>query len=211
MVDLTLPIRLGMPVYPGDPAVTFAPRAAADPAERAFAVASLTLGTHTGTHLDAPAHVLPRGAGVDALPLEACLGPARVVDATGLERIGLPELRRRVGEAAPGERLLIRTDWDRHFGCPRYYEDFPGLTLAAARWLAERRIALLGLETPSVCIEAGHAAHLALLGAGVVIVEGLARLRDIPSSDCWLAALPLPLAGLDGSPVRAVAWVESLI
>ncbi|MBI3948688.1 MAG: cyclase family protein [Armatimonadetes bacterium] len=110
------------------------------------------------------------------------------------------------GTVAPGERHLIRTDWDRHFGSPRYYEGFPGLTLAAARWLAERGIALLGLETPSVCAEAGHAAHLALLGTGVVIVEGLARLRDIPGPDCWLAALPLPLAGLDGSPVRAVAW-----
>jgi len=208
IIDLTLPVRPGMPVYPGDPAVLFDRVSAADADQRAFAVTALSLGTHTGTHLDAPAHVLAGGPGVEALPLAACVGPARVVDCTGLERITLPELRQRLPDLAPGERLLLRTDWDREHGSPHYYHQFPGLTLPAVCWLAAQSPALLGLETPSVCPTDDHAAHLCLLRAGVVVVEGLARLRAIPGERCWFVALPLRLEGLDGSPVRAAAWVD---
>jgi len=207
VVDLTLPLYSGMPVYPGDPEVAFARRSAADPGAQEYALAELRLGTHTGTHLDAPAHVIPGGAGVDTVPLAACVGRACVVDCTGLDGISLPALRERIPDPEPGSRLLLRTDWDLRFGTEDYYTGFPGLTLPAACWLAERRIALLGLETPSVCHAADHAAHVALLEAGVIIVEGLARLRNIGAEECWFAALPLPLAGLDSSPVRAVAWV----
>lgn len=203
LIDLSLPLFAGMPVYPGDPPVSFAPLPAAD----GFSIAHLSLGTHAGTHLDAPRHAFSHGDGVEAVPLAACVGPARVLDCTHLRRITLPALRARWSNPQPGTRLLLRTDWDQHFSDERYYTDFPGLTVAAARWLVSRRIALLGLETPSLSVEDDSAAHALLLGAGVALVEGLARLREIPGERCWFAALPLPLAGLDGSPVRAVAWV----
>ncbi len=201
VVDLTLPMHPGMPVYPGDPEVVFAASE-----EAGFTVTRVGFGTHTGTHLDAPRHILPEGPAVDAIPLGACVGPARVADCAGLERIGVAALRARAPNLPAGARLLVRTDWDRRFGTDGYYTRFPGLTLPAARWLVERRIALVGVETPSLCPEADAAAHRLLLEAGIVVVEGLAGLRDIGCETCWFAALPLRLSGLDGSPVRAVAW-----
>lgn len=204
--DLTLPLYPGMPVYPGDPPVTVNAVSAVDPAAGEYAVHAVSLGTHTGTHMDAPAHLFPGGAGVDSLPLSACLGPAQVLDCTGLARIDLPDLHARLPEPEPGSRLLLRTDWDHAFGTEEYYHDFPSLTVAAARWLASCRIALLGLETPSLNPEEDHPCHAALLAAGVVLVEGLTGLRHIGAASCWFAALPLPLVGCDGAPVRAVAW-----
>lgn len=200
-IDLTLPLRAGMPVYPGDPEVAFTLTAAGD-----FAVTAFALGTHTGTHLDAPRHALPAGAGVEDVPLAACLGPARVADCTGLPHITPAALEARLPDLEPAARVLLRTDWHLAFGRPDYYTAFPPLTLPAVRWLIRQRICLLGLETPSVCPQHDHEAHALLLGAGVVIIEGLAGLRQIPGERCWFAALPLRLEGLDGSPVRAVAW-----
>jgi arylformamidase len=192
-----------MPVYPGDPPVAFLAHnhLAADGCR----VTAVRLGTHVGTHLDAPAHFLQDGATVDELPLPALVGPARVVDVADTLPGGMisPE---RLGKVSHGERLLLRTDWDCKFGTGEYYTAFPSLAPDAVLKLAERRVALIGLETPSVC--AGHAAdveaHQLLLEAGVVIVEGLTGLARLQAR-VWLIALPLRLEGLDGSPCRVIA------
>jgi kynurenine formamidase len=195
-----------MPVYPGDPPVTFAPHSTLG--EDGFRVTAVQFGTHAGTHLDAPLHFLDGGAPVDALELSALVGPARVVDVSDVPPGSAIEWER-LGAVAPGERLLLRTDWDRRFGDPAYYEEFPSLTGNSVAILAERRVALLGFETPSLCAdhEADADAHRALLSAGVVIVEGLTGLAGLPEH-VWMAALPLRLAGLDGSPCRVIATVE---
>jgi kynurenine formamidase len=202
-IDLTLPMTPGMPVYPGDPPVSFTPHSTLG--EEGFRVTAVQLGTHAGTHLDAPAHFVADGAAVDALELSALVGPARVVDVSGVPPGGAIEWER-LGAVAPGERLLLRTDWDRRFGDPAYYEEFPSLTGNSVARLAERRVALLGLETPSLCAdhEADADAHRALLAAGIIIVEGLTGLAGLPER-VWLAALPLRLTGLDGSPCRVIA------
>jgi kynurenine formamidase len=198
-----LPLWPEMPVYPGDPPVAF--RAHQTLSDDGCRVTAVQLGTHAGTHMDAPAHFLDTGATVDDLPLAALVGPARVVDLSGVPpggRIG----RERLGAVAAGERLLLRTDWSRRFGDPAYYEEFPSLDGNTIRELATMKVALLGLETPSLCAEhaADAAAHRELLGAGVIIVEGLAGLAVLPER-VWLIALPLRLAGLDGSPCRVIA------
>jgi arylformamidase len=205
-IDLTLPLTPGMPVYPGDPPVAFLRHSTL--AEDGFRVTSVRLGTHVGTHLDAPAHVLEGATPVDALPLSSLVGPARVVDVSDVPPGGMIEWER-LGPVVSGERLLLRTDWDRRFGDPVYYEEFPSLNGNTVMGLAEQRVALLGLETPSLCAEhdADAAAHRALLAAGVVIVEGLTGLASLPER-VWLIALPLRLTGLDGSPCRVIAAGE---
>jgi kynurenine formamidase len=192
-----------MPVYPGDPPVAFLRHC--DHATEGFQVTALRLGSHVGTHLDAPAHFLPNGATVDRLSLSALVGPARIVDVSDVPPGGVigPEL---LGSVSRGERLLLRTEWGRRFGRRDYYEEFPSLAENTVERLAERRVSLLGLETPSLCAghEADAQAHRRLLEAGVVIVEGLTELARLPER-VWLIALPLRLVGLDGSPCRVIA------
>jgi arylformamidase len=192
-----------MPVYPGDPPVAFLRHCNLE--ADGCRVTAMRLGTHSGTHLDAPAHFLKEGATADQLPLASLVGPARVVDVSGITPGGLigPE---QIGPVGRGERILLRTDWGKRFGTRAYYEEFPSLAVDTARMLSERRVALLGLETPSLCANhpADAAAHECLLGAGVVIVEGLVGLAALPAR-VWLIALPLRLVGLDGSPCRVIA------
>jgi kynurenine formamidase len=149
--------------------------------------------------MDAPAHFLPSGVGVDALSLASLIGPARVVDMEGP-----------VGEIVPGERLLLRSGWSARWGEAEYFESFPGLSTLLAERLAAAPAALVGLETPSLHPEPETDArlHRLLLGAGVVIVENLMGLAELPER-IFLAALPLPLQGLDGSPCRVVALLET--
>jgi arylformamidase len=191
-----------MPGYPGDPIIRFESHSAV--AEGGFAVTQLTLGTHTGTHLDAPAHVIEGGVGVDALDLAALVGPAQVIDAS-FRGAGEEILAEDLGGSLPeGGRILLRTDWDRRYGEREYYQRFPRLSPGAVGRLVATRTRLLGLETPSVNPELELDLHRRLLGSGIIVVEGLVGLRRLPS-DVWLVALPLPLQGLDGSPCRVLA------
>lgn len=197
LYDLTHSLAPGMPVYPGDPEVAFHPHS--DLERDGFRVAEVRLGTHAGTHLDAPAHFLPHGATVDQLPAEALVGPARVVGMDGPFHV------------APGERILLRSGWSARWGEADYHEAFPAIPAALAEALAAAPAALIGLETPS--LHPDHAEddrlHRLLLGAGVVIVENLTGLDPLPEH-VSLAALPFPLTGLDGSPCRVIAWDEAI-
>lgn len=190
-----------MPVYPGDPPVSLEPVHAAGP--QSAAVSLLRLGTHTGTHVDPPAHLYPGGATVDELSLDVLVGQATVVDASGTGAIGLPEVQALL---APGcVRLLLRT---RGAG-PAGDAAERWLTEAAARCLVAAGIHLVGIDTLSVdpLDRPDLPAHRVLLGAGVVILEGL-DLRGVSPGDYTLLCLPLRVAGGDGAPARAVLLAQ---
>lgn len=191
--DLTHPLSTGLAVYPGDPPVQFAAHARLDP--DGYRVSEVRCGTHAGTHLDAPAHFLRDGVTVEQLSLGVLVGPARVVEAADA-----------AGEIQPGERLLLRTGWSRQWGQAGYFTEFPALPEGLAEQLAAAPAALVGLETPSLHPDPEEDArlHRLVLKAGIVIVENLARLEALPRR-VFLAVLPLPLTGLDGSPCRVVA------
>jgi kynurenine formamidase len=193
VIDLTRMLLPGMPVYPGDPAVRFEGRA--DYATDGFRVTELHLGTHAGTHVDAPAHFLSEGDTIDRLSLDALVGPARVV--------WMEEER---PDFARGERVILRSGWAARWGGGEYFSAFPGLGRALAEQLAAAPVALIGLETPSLHPEPEEDArlHRLLLGRGIVIVENLVNVHLLPER-FFLAALPLPLSGLDGSPARVAA------
>ncbi|HEY3398960.1 MAG TPA: cyclase family protein [Armatimonadota bacterium] len=200
--DISVPLYSGMPVYPGDPAVSFTSAASLEAGDGAN-VTRLDLGSHSGTHVDAPRHFLPTGRGVDELPWEALLGPGRLVQAPAGAEISA-DFVQGLG-LARGDRLLLRT---RPFGEPpaeSFPAAWPALTREAAEWLAARGVALVGVDAPSV--DAFGAAephvHRALLGAGVVPLEGL-DLSAPPEGEYELICLPLRLRGADGSPCRAV-------
>lgn len=201
IIDISRPIAPGMLAYPGDPSValTQVSQAGAGGA----AVSALHLGTHTGTHVDPPAHLMPGGATVDHLDLALLVGPALVVELTGVGAIGPEELT----VVVPGgcTRLLLRTHQGELWQQPVPARGYRGLSAAAAGWLVAAGVRLVGIDYLSV--DAPDAldlpAHRVLLTAGVVIVECL-DLTTVAPGEYTLMCLPLPLVGGDGSPARAV-------
>lgn len=202
--DATILLHPALPTWDGEPGPDCRPikRIGVDgePAQ----VSLLTVGTHAGTHVDAPAHFIPGAAGVDALPLEALVGPCRVVEVEtpGRRTIEPADLE---PIAAGAARLLLKTASGSFWGEPAFRRDFVALSGAAAAWLVDRGARLVGIDYLSVDPYDADpaAAHLTLLGAGVVVLEGL-DLRHVPAGEYDLAALPLKLAGADGAPARVV-------
>jgi arylformamidase len=195
-----------MMVWPGDPPVSVE-RVATAEADGA-AVSRLTLSSHAGTHVDAPAHVVPGGLTVDEIPAETLRGVAWVVQVAGQGHVSVADLQ---SLALPADctRLLIAT---RNSAAPGLSADvttfdewFAALTAEAARWLVERGLMLVGVDGPSVdpYEEGAGPAHHILLEAGVVVIEGL-DLRSVRSGKYELLCLPLRLAGGDGAPARAL-------
>lgn len=163
----------------------------------------LEMSAHTGTHLDAPVHFLENGAGVDALPLEILIGPALLVEIPGVRPIGKDHLEAS-GIPAGTVRLLIRTDNGRLLEKDSFDPDYAFLTPEGARFLIRLGIRLVGVDYLSVAqYGKGEEVHGELLGAGVVVMEGL-DLRDVPPGPYRLTALPLRIKGSDGAPARVV-------
>jgi kynurenine formamidase len=171
-----------------------------------YRVSHLHLGSHSGTHVDAPSHVVEDGATVDQLPLHLLMGPAVVVDVRDVgprEPIGWERL---AAHARPGLMLVLHTGWDAFWGSVRY-EDHPYLDGEAAWELVTAGVRTVGIDALSLDETQGEdvPAHAALLSAGGVVVENLTNLAAIDHPEPVLSVLPLPLRGCDGSPVRAVA------
>ena len=198
--DISQPLRPALPVWPGDTLFASRPRwthGGGSP----VAVAAIELSTHSGAHADAPLHYDPAGAAIDAVALEPYLGPCRVVDA----RDAGEAISEKLVEAhwSPGvARMLFRT-----------FEQFPhtvwplrftAFSQAAIRWMSTHGVMLVGIDSPSLDPETSKTmdAHLAL-PQDMRVLEGLV-LDHVPPGDYELIALPLPLTGLDASPVRAV-------
>jgi kynurenine formamidase len=181
-------------------------------AEQGYNTLRLHLYSHAGTHLDAPYHFLDGGPTLDELVLEKCVGPALVIDLTFIEPHGLitvEHLAPYADKIGPGARLLLQTGWSAHLGQPDYRTHAPRVSLELAEWLAQRQIALLGVE-PSAVADLNNreeliSVHHALLKAGIVIVEGLANLDALQRDEVTFIALPLKVERGDGSPVRAIA------
>jgi len=199
IIDLTRPVFTGMPVWPGDPPCHcgWSSRLPGD----GFNAAELSFGAHTGTHMDAPLHVLEGGARIADVSLAACMGPAQVLDTEDAGELDAEWLAARLPSHC--ERLLLRTRvW---LEAARFPERWPALTPDGARLLVRRGVRLFGTDAPSP--EPAEArdlpVHRILLGAGIPILENL-LLGDVPGGAYELVALPLRLAEADASPVRAV-------
>lgn len=173
---------------------------------------TLSLYSHCGTHMDAPKHFIEGAASIDQQSLDVCCGPAKVLDLTPVE----PRELLTVARLAPwadriksGDRLLFRTDWYQRLGTDSYRNQLPRLSLDLAHWLVERKVAMIGVEPPSVAdvneMRELTDVHQALFRGGIVIVEGLAYLDRLRQDEIDFIALPLKVADGDGSPVRAIA------
>lgn len=202
-IDITVPIRDGMVRWPDNPPVRVTrlwDLARGDDCT----LTALSLGVHSGTHMDAPVHFLRGGKGIDAMPLAATVGPARVIEIHDRQSIRPEELRpHRIRQ---GERLLFKTrNSPRCWRTDRFLKDFVYLSEAAARWLVARGVRTIGTDYLSVAgFESDTSAiHATLLRAGIWIIEGL-NLTNVRPGRYDLLCLPLKIAHSDGAPARAL-------
>jgi arylformamidase len=169
-------------------------------------VSVITLGDHTGTHVDPPIHFIEGGATVDQLPVDALLGPCVVLDYDGAGNVS-GEWLGRAGVGGGTTRLLIKTRNSELWDDPThpFTRDIVALNASAARWCVDHGVRLVGIDyltiEPQGPEKAGYPTHHTLLGAGVVIIEGL-DLRGIKAGSYELICGPLKIAGGDGAPAR---------
>jgi arylformamidase len=212
LVDISVPLGPGIPVWPGDPTM------AAEPISQTangdvFNMTLLQMSGHTGTHVDAPRHIVHEGLTLDQIPLERWYGPCQVVaipderteiDVADLEAAGiLPETT----------RLLFKTSNSRRwrpYPMP-FDEDYVALTPSGARWIVERGLQLVGIDYLSIegWADTANETHRTLLGAGVLVIENL-DLSEIEPGPYYLICLPLNLTAADGAPARVVLARPSL-
>ena len=204
-IDVSIPVGPGMLTWPGDPTMSIE-RVWDLEQGHASNLSLLTMSTHTGTHVDPPIHFVTGGATIDQLALEVFVGAAVVVDARGLSVIDAAFLDR-AGVPSGCPRVLFKTDWSARWGsepAPTFPDSFTALSLDAARWLTDRRVRLVGTDFISIegMADPTYPIHRHLLGAGIVVVEGL-DLREVKPGPCRFTCLPLKIRDGDGGPARA--------
>jgi arylformamidase len=202
-IEISFPIEEGMPAFPGDPPVTIRKSRSIDWGDP-YELSVLSMGSHTGTHVDPPVHFLPGGATVDQIDLSTLNGPCYVLhvpDGTGT--VGAAEIDR-LPEGA--DRVLLRTrNSPRWESSDAYFPEYVALDIEGARRLVARGVRLVGVDALSIDGPSAREfpVHRALLGAGVVVLEGL-RLAGAREGAYELRCLPLRISGGDGGPCRAV-------
>jgi arylformamidase len=202
IIDISLPISHAMPVWPGDPRPELTPLTTLE--VEGLQISRLVLGTHTGTHLDAPRHFIPGGHTIDQLDLGVLVGVCRVIEVCGTEtHISRADLQR--VEWPPEGRLLLKTRNSQQPVGPTFARDFVALDSSGADYICERGLRLVGIDGPSIDAWDAHdfPSHRRLLGADILIVENLVLRHVVPGTYSLIAA-PLNLSGADGCPIRAL-------
>jgi arylformamidase len=202
-IDISVPVHNGMVHWPGDPPFQIE-RALDQEKGDTATVSKMTLGVHTGTHMDAPLHFIRNARSIDSMPLDATVGRARVIQINDAKSIRREELLEYAISA--GERILFKTMNSGHaWDSDQFEENFVFIAKDGARYLAEQRVRCVGVDYLSVggFREDGPETHHALLEAGIWIIEGL-NLKDVAPGEYELACLPLKLMGSEGAPARAI-------
>jgi len=205
IIDISQEIRSDMTVYPGDPHFASRPSSSFKHGD-ICEVSELTIGSHCGTHIDAPLHMIPGGKTIESLPLDCFIGPCRVLT---LPAHVITEKMLVEHDVKPGERILLRTDPKGAHQAKNGQFNPAVLSMRAAQHLAQLPVKLIGIDSPTVenmeiC---DGEVHRTLLKAGVAVLEGLCLEKAI-NEHYYLSALPLALAGENGAPCRAVLVEE---
>ena len=202
--DVTVPITNIMPVWPGDPPVRLSPKShLSRDKTHTVRLTAIEMGSHTGTHMDAPVHMIEGGKRLEQFPLETLTGKATVVEIPGVRSIGHEQLEHLDWNGV--ERVLFKTENSKHWQDGRFYEEFVYLDPAGAEFLVERGIRLVGIDYLSIdkFRSESHPSHFALLTKNIAIIEGL-NLSAVPPGQYTLVALPLNLQDADGAPTRVI-------
>lgn len=211
ITDVSLTLQVGMTTYNGtEPGLTVQPLSSISKGDAAN-VSLYSLGSHTGTHIDAPIHFIAGAPGVDQIHPEVLIGPVTLLDMSSVaEAITAADLEK--AELPPDAvRVLFKTRNSQYWNdiAGEFHRDFVYVAPDACRWLVDRGVRLVGIDYLSIeqFGSADHATHLTLLGAGVAIIEGL-DLRAVETGEYMLVALPLKVKDGDGGPARVMLIEE---
>jgi len=202
--DISVPITDTMPVWPGDPPVTLLRKShESKDHSHIVTITDIRMGSHTGTHFDAPFHMINGGRKLDEFTLDILVGKATVFQIPGVRSIGRKDLDRFNWGGV--ERVLFKTDNSSHWQDGKFYEEFVYLQPDGAEFLVERRVLLVGIDYLSVdkFKADSHPTHMVLLTKNILLLEGL-NLNNVPPGEYMLYALPLNLQNVDGGPARVI-------
>jgi len=213
ILDLTLTISNKIPTFPGSPQPKFIPWE--NVKEDGYNLELLFLSTHTGTHMDAPYHFLEKGAKIHEISLkklvsEAVLIKSKKKDGESITKRDIQKFEKKHGKIASFSSVIFYTGWQRNLQKKYYFTKNPGLSVSAAKYLASKKVSLVGIDSPSIDLgtDSKFSVHQIFAKKGILIVENLANLDKIKSPKFHLVVLPLKLKNATGSPVRAVAFVD---
>jgi arylformamidase len=200
-VDLTHVINNQLPVYPGDPQVKVSEVATL--AHDGYTEHSLHIGSHAGTHVDVPAHMIKDGKTLEQIPVDAFIGHGRLIRVNDCE-FNLKDVQ--AAGIEPGDIVLFYTGLSGQFNEPEYFEKAPALPEDIAEYLVEQKVKMVGMDLASPDYEP-YAVHKILLGGGTLIAENLCNLEQLEGKEFKIYALPIKLA-VDGAPARVVAEIS---
>lgn len=201
IIDLSVRLNEDMPVYPGDPKLAI--KAAGTFTDDGYVGHAVSMGTHAGTHIDAPAHMIEGTKTLDKFSIDTFVGRGRYIlvkdNQFSLEAVHQAGIE-------PGDIVLFNTEMSYRFYDPVYFESYPVLSEEIARYLVEKKVKMVGLDTCSADNSDGFPVHKILLGANIPIIENLTNVEQLSGHDFRVYALPLRF-DLDGAPARVVAEV----
>ena len=213
IIDLTLTVSNKIPTFPGSPQPTFIPWE--NIKEDGYNLELLFLSSHTGTHMDAPHHFLEKGVKIHEISLkklvsEAVLIKSKKKGGESITKTDIQKFEKKHGKIENFSSVIFYTGWQKNLQKKYYFTKNPGLSVSAAKYLASKKINLVGIDSPSIDLgtDSKFSVHQIFAKKGMLIVENLANLEKIKSSKFHLVVLPLKLKNATGSPVRAIAFVE---
>ena len=213
VIDLTLTVSNKIPTFPGSPQPNFIPWE--NVKEDGYNLELLFLSSHTGTHMDAPHHFLEKGAKIHEISLKKLVSSAVLIKSRkksneSITKTDIQKFEKKHGKITGFSTVIFCTGWQRNLQKDYYFTKNPGVSVSAAKYLASKKISLVGIDSPSIDLgtDSKFSVHQIFAKKGMLIVENLANLEKIKSSKFHLVVLPLKLKNATGSPVRAIAFVE---
>lgn len=207
IIDLTHTIYSNMPVFPGTEQPIFIKANTLE--KNGFQESKITMYSHTGTHIDAPAHMLSNGPYLDNLDIAHFIGNATILDFSNsnIKLIDIDSLKPYEEKIKNVEFIIIKTGWSKFWGHKKYFESFPSLSEDSARWLSQFNLKGIGIDAISIddIDSTTFAVHKILMPKNIIIIENLTNLDSICSENFILSILPLKNKDADGSPVRAIS------
>ena len=213
VIDLTLTISEEIPTFPGSPQPNFINWETLE--KDGYNLELLFLSSHTGTHIDAPYHFLKKGQKIHQivtrrLVTEAILIKIRKVANQSITKDDIQKFEKKYGKIDDGSTVIFHTGWQKNLKKESYFLRNPGLAVSAARYLASKKINMVGIDSPSIDLgkDSKFSVHHILAKSGILIVENLVNLEKINSEMFHLIVAPLKLKNATGSPVRAMALTD---